>query len=88
MTGTNGNDMRHEIARARAAVEAKLGVPLLGQSPPPRAQVIITLQADGQVNCAWSQDEIMTRFLFSKGLAIFEQAVLAQVTPKAAPDGD
>ena len=69
--------MARDIERAREAIKGALGVPVLGQSPAPRAQVTLTLLADGSVNCSWSGDEIVTRFLFSKGLSIFESAMAA-----------
>ena len=81
----NGHDMRNQIAKARAAVEAKLGVPLLGQPPKASAQVIITLQADGQVNFAASGDEIVTRFLLAKGAAIYEMILAQQTAAMTTP---
>lgn len=77
--GTNGGDMRQEIEQARAHLKDALGVPLLGQAPPPRAQVVITLLANGQVNLQASGDEIVTRFLLSKGVSIYEQIIQGQL---------
>lgn len=77
--GNNGGDMAREIALAKAAIEGKLGVPILGDAPKPTAQVLITLLPNGSVNFGATGDEIVTRFLLSKGASIYEAMIQGQL---------
>ena len=80
----NGGDMAREIGQAKAAIEGQLGVPILGEAPKPKAQVLITLLSDGNVNFQASGDEIITRFLLSKGVSIYEQILARQLAQQGA----
>lgn len=76
MERNNGGDMAREIELARLAVQQSLnGKPAIIGESVPKAQLAVTLLSNGQVSCTWAGDEIVVRFLFSKGFSIYEASM-------------